>query len=395
VVRAVDAIAGAEADVAAARSGLPAGLATGEAIAARLRSSGVEVAVGSPTLLSFEAYLRYMRTWGADSLSLVRARGELASELKIGTWAEPPVMQRVRRRIGLALPAKAAALLSDHAAAGEAAFWRGARAAATAREWKWLTASYSVLVYHRLAGEGRPEQLRIDIPAATFRRQLDALSRARISLLSADDVIGFHRDRSPPARRAAAITVDDAAADTVEPLAGLNGIPAQLFVVPGDVGRKARWLGDTQLASWDELRRLAALGVVVGAHSRSHPPDLTAVDDLQLAEEVAGSRADLGEALQRAPAVFAYPHGRFDERVARGVADAGYAVAYSTQPGLNGLGTDRYALRRISVKAWDTRASIVWKALTGEPVPALWERWLGVRHRLAARRRPPSGRSPS
>ena len=55
-------------------------------------------------------------------------------------------------------------------------------------------------------------------------------------------------------------------------------------------------------------------------------------------------------------------------------AQAGFAAAY-TAGGVDGAGTDRYCLKRVSVYAYDGSLAFAWKALTGQAVPPVWERW--------------------
>jgi peptidoglycan/xylan/chitin deacetylase (PgdA/CDA1 family) len=121
--------------------------------------------------------------------------------------------------------------------------------------------------------------------------------------------------------------------------------------------------------------------VAIGSHTRRHFPVPGATAE-RLRDELAGSLADLRERLQQALPILAYPHGRNDT-AARAAADAaGYRAAYTTAPGRNSPGTDPYRLRRISVKAWDSHLSFLWKVLTGQPLPPWWER-----RRLRAHRR--------
>ena len=70
--------------------------------------------------------------------------------------------------------------------------------------------------------------------------------------------------------------------------------------------------------------------------------------------------------------------------------------------GRNGAGTDRWCLRRVGVKAWDTQPAFLWKALTGENLPGPWERRLQRRAGLpsspaggAPAGRPPAAAPPS
>jgi peptidoglycan/xylan/chitin deacetylase (PgdA/CDA1 family) len=100
---------------------------------------------------------------------------------------------------------------------------------------------------------------------------------------------------------------------------------------------------------WDALRRLAAEGVTLAPHTRTHPL-LPRLDPSLLADEIAGSRDELAEATGAREPVFAYPSGATSRAVASCVAEAGLRVAFTTWRGVNDLRTaDWLALRRINV----------------------------------------------
>ena len=63
-----------------------------------------------------------------------------------------------------------------------------------------------------------------------------------------------------------------------------------------------------RVLSWPELRALAGEGVVLGAHSRTHPL-LSRVSPERVAAEIHGSVEDLGRETGRAPQAFAFPGG--------------------------------------------------------------------------------------
>ena len=119
------------------------------------------------------------------------------------------------------------------------------------------------------------------------------------------------------------------------------------------------------IASWSELAELSSRGAAIGSHSRTHA-SLPELDDNTLGEELEQSLHELRGRIPNAAAMLAYPHGRNDERVRGVAAAAGYRVAFSTQPGRNGAGTDPYRLRRVELKEWDGPLVVAWKALTGE-----------------------------
>lgn len=91
-----------------------------------------------------------------------------------------------------------------------------------------------------------------------------------------------------------------------------------------------------------ELQALAAADPLVrfGAHTLTHVA-LRRVDAARLTEEVAGSAEAVAAYVGRRPTTFAYPYGfaaAVGEREFRAVADAGFAVAVTTQPAVLGAG---------------------------------------------------------
>src|SRR5690606_41799450 len=80
---------------------------------------------------------------------------------------------------------------------------------------------------------------------------------------------------------------------------------------------------------WDELRQLAAEGVTLGAHTRTHPL-LTRVRLDVARREVVGSleglRREIGEVLP----VFAYPAGAYNAEVVAMLKEARFRLAFTT-----------------------------------------------------------------
>jgi peptidoglycan/xylan/chitin deacetylase (PgdA/CDA1 family) len=257
--------------------------------------------------------------------------------------------------------------------AEDLAYWQGVRCEATAAEWRRLTASYSVLVYHRFAGELKPGQERIDISPQRFRRQLQALRLLGFRPLTAQQVLAFHRDEGEIPRRAFVLTIDDATADSVEPLRRAAGWSPQLFVPTAELGGSAHWIDGEPVATWGEVEELAAAGVAIGSHTRHHRR-LSELPGPVREVELAGSLADLRERLPEPLAVIAYPNGDHDDEVCAAARAAGYELGFTTEKGRNGAGTDPYRLRRVSIHGADGALAAVWKAATGEALPRLWLR---------------------
>jgi peptidoglycan/xylan/chitin deacetylase (PgdA/CDA1 family) len=141
------------------------------------------------------------------------------------------------------------------------------------------------------------------------------------------------------ALRAAGIVLDTAPAE------GLDGLRRVITTLEQlDAGTMERVLGPLRerlddglrhMLDRDELQALAAGAVAIGVHGKTHVP-LTRADDLDA--ELAGAREQVGAALAAPPPLtMSYPHGRYDDAIAARTFDAGYALAFTSVPGLNPL----------------------------------------------------------
>lgn len=202
-----------------------------------------------------------------------------------------------------------------------------------------------ILTYHSLDETGSP----VSVSPAMFRRHLAALERAGYTVLPLGEAL--ERDE-----RVVALTFDDGYAAVYEqalPLLASYGWRATVFAVSDYVGRDNAWPGQPpfvppgRLLSWEALRELVSLGWEVGAHSRTHP-DLTALGDDALADEILGGKARLEDQLGREVKVFAYPYGSEDQRVRARVA-AVHTAACTTRMGIARRSGDRYALERLDM----------------------------------------------
>lgn len=112
--------------------------------------------------------------------------------------------------------------------------------------------------------------------------------------------------------------------------------------------------GPFRLMSWDDVRALAASGLVsFGAHTTRHEI-LSRQDDASVTREVAASQARVTQESGVAPTVFAYPNGRaidFDARAQAAVRAAGLRFALATTQGLADASSDPLALPRLCIGA--------------------------------------------
>lgn len=114
-----------------------------------------------------------------------------------------------------------------------------------------------------------------------------------------------------------------------------------------------RKLADQLIMSWDDVRALRAAGMDVQSHTRRHRV-LQTLDSAALADELAGSRAELERELGEPVRTIAYPVGRTVARepeIRDAVTEAGYAVGFTNASGANYLWRrlDPLDVRRIAM----------------------------------------------
>jgi peptidoglycan/xylan/chitin deacetylase (PgdA/CDA1 family) len=104
----------------------------------------------------------------------------------------------------------------------------------------------------------------------------------------------------------------------------------------------------------DGVRRLAAAGMEIGAHTHTHPI-LMRLAPAEAERDIARGRDELESILGHAPRLFAYPNGRLGrdysaEHVAI-VERLGFDAAFTTNPGVCRKGDPRWELARFT--PWD------------------------------------------
>lgn len=210
----------------------------------------------------------------------------------------------------------------------------------------------TILAYH-LAGAGTSAP--VDLPADTFRAQLDeiaagggALPLARALELLSSGGGGPHR---------IVLTFDDAFGNFFEvawPLLRERRLPAVLYVPVGfvDGSAPAPLAGAEHLPamSWDEIREVAASGLVtIGSHSSSHR-DLRRLSERACREELAGSRRRLEREIGVSVTSFCYPRALWSPSVRALVAEVYDSAVVAGGRRNRPRGFDRHRLSRLPLR---------------------------------------------
>ncbi len=234
-----------------------------------------------------------------------------------------------------------------------------------------------VLAYHAIQDlRGAPLVGPYSVPPAQFARQVNLLRSLGFQFISPDEFVAFITGKGGLPKRPVFLTFDDGYQDQLDvvlPLLTPRGVRGAVFVVSGQVGGTNTWdeaggAPRLPLLDRDGLLTLAAAGVEIGAHSRTHR-NLTTLPGDVLAEEVLGCVQDLaGLGLPR-PRLLAYPEGEYDEEVHRAARDAGLAGALAIWPGTMTQGDDPFQVPRIEILATDGVFRFLWKIIAASRAP--------------------------
>jgi len=228
-----------------------------------------------------------------------------------------------------------------------------------------------ILMYHNI--DNPPKNARIPnlyVTPRMFRFQMWYLKKAGIRVLPIRDLVaavgaGETQDNM------AAITFDDGYVDFYKnayPILRQHSYPSTVFVVSGLAGKENAWDQVNEsinkpLMDWEQLREINKNGVEIGSHTRTHP-ELTRISTVEQNDEIAGSKKDLEERLNRTLNTFCYPGGDYNPQVKEMVKNAGYHCAVTTRRGHVEKGNDPFALRRIPIKLIADPFSFLYKVHT-------------------------------
>ncbi|MHB1035759.1 MAG: polysaccharide deacetylase family protein [Pirellulales bacterium] len=228
--------------------------------------------------------------------------------------------------------------------------WWNSRAAARGQ------APVVVLFYHRVAETAVGDWT---VSNRMFARQIRWL-KARFDMISLEEA--QRRIRSGAnGRPSVSITFDDGYADNCQaalPLLIAEKIPCTYFVSTRHVTRAVPFEHDLALGhhfapnTMDELRSLAAAGIEIGAHTRTHADLGRVADHRRLHDEVVTAGEELQNALGRPVRYFAFPFGQcgnLSPRAFHMAYDAGYEGVCSAYGGFNFPGDDAFHLQRFGV----------------------------------------------
>lgn len=193
------------------------------------------------------------------------------------------------------------------------------------------TARVPILVYHTIKPyefASSKKDYAFNVPPRTFEKQMKYLKNKKYNSISMAMLDNFFEKGTSLPKNPVVITFDDGWETQYTralPILKKYGFAATFYIITGDIGEK-------NFLNWEQVRNLAGAGMEIGGHTKSHP-FLTDVDDDKLTEEVGEGKEIIEKNIGQAINTFAYPYGRYDDRVVSAVSSAGYKIARTTDAG--------------------------------------------------------------
>jgi peptidoglycan/xylan/chitin deacetylase (PgdA/CDA1 family) len=214
-----------------------------------------------------------------------------------------------------------------------------------------------ILTYHRVhlyATELTKSIPDLTVEPSDFAREMAALRGDGYRTITDEQLFDALFFGAALPQKPLLVTVDDGYVDDLKqilPVLLREHMVATFFVI-------TRRVHEPGFLSERQIRRLAAAGMDIGAHTRTHR-DLTTLAPSVADQEIAGSRADLSRVLGHPVYFFAYPFGRYGAAIERDVLASGFSMAVTTNAGAIESSRQPLLMPRIHVGRSSTPASII------------------------------------
>ena len=206
-----------------------------------------------------------------------------------------------------------------------------------------------ILTFHDIADDSAV----IAFSSQIFRQGMTQLHESGYRTLGLIDAANCLRKNEAFPARSIVITFDDGYCSVYEeafPVLQQYGMSATVFLTVGkrntvNLEGNLPSLEGRSMLSWRSIREMQSYGIVFGAHTMTHP-DLTHLPMDHVKQEILASKEIIENALGIPVSTFAYPYGRYNDRV-REVVKQYFTCACSDRLGLTKMGSDLYTLERV------------------------------------------------
>lgn len=225
-----------------------------------------------------------------------------------------------------------------------------------------------VIMYHDILPE---KKVFFDVTHKEFEEHLQLIQKNGLTPISMEQLTTHLRTGLPLPEKPILLTFDDGYGghyEFVYPLLKKYGYPATFSIYTSNIGKDT---GRSHV-TWEQLRQMAADPLItIAAHSVTHPRDLRELPDDKLEMEVVKSKQLLEAELGIPIRYFTYPEGKYDDRVAKAVSEAGYLAALTmdnVDEGFAGQSESLLAIKRFGQSRLEDVITRAW----GGPKTPKW-----------------------
>jgi peptidoglycan/xylan/chitin deacetylase (PgdA/CDA1 family) len=212
------------------------------------------------------------------------------------------------------------------------------------------TVKVPILMYHYISDP--PEDADIyredlSVTPAAFREQLQYLADNGYTPVDLYDLsLAVTRQKALPPKPVI-LTFDDGYLDQYTnafPLLKEFGFTGTFFIITGFVDS-----GNSAYMSWPMITEMAAAGMRMESHSRSHP-DLSEAERDELIWQILGSQETLAAHIGYTPRFFCYPGGRYSDETIEMLQELDFWGAVTTAGGVMHSYEDRFEWSRVRMR---------------------------------------------
>ncbi|MDT8306037.1 MAG: polysaccharide deacetylase family protein [Anaerolineae bacterium] len=212
------------------------------------------------------------------------------------------------------------------------------------------TVAAPILMYHYISEP--PEDADIyredlSVTPSAFREQLQYLMANGYTVVDLYDlVLGVSGKTSLP-EKPVVITFDDGYLDQYTnafPVLKEFGVTGTFFIITEFVDS-----GNPAYMSWPMIEEMAAAGMRIESHSKSHP-DLSEAERDEAIWQILGSQETIAAHIGYTPRFFCYPGGRYTEETIEILQELDFWGAVTTAGGVMHSHENRYEWKRIRIR---------------------------------------------
>lgn len=213
-----------------------------------------------------------------------------------------------------------------------------------------LTVRAPILMYHYISEPPEDaDQYRVDlsVPPERFREQMQYLADHGFTTVDLYDLALATTARSTLPEKPVILTFDDGYLDNYQyafPILKEFGFKGTFFVITEFVD-----LNRPGYMTWEMIEEMAAAGMRIEPHSKTHP-DLSGKGRDTLIWEMLGSQQTIEAHIGYTPRFFCYPGGRYDEDTIAMLEELDYWGAVTTAGGKWHGHADRYEWSRLRMR---------------------------------------------